>query len=61
MEKRYHFLENMHLRVINQFSEILKFLQIFWSNLVGAIGFLEVVEMDLILILLKGLEQNKIF
>ena len=30
----------------NQFSRILKFFQIFWSDLVGAIGVLEAVGMD---------------
>ena len=36
----------MHFLVKNQFSEILKFLRIVWSDLVGVIGFLEAVDMD---------------
>ena len=44
----------MHLGVKNQFSEILKFLRIFWSDLVGAIGFLEALGMDYLLILSRN-------
>ena len=36
----------MHFGVKNQFSGILKFLRIFWSDLVGAIGFLGAVDRD---------------
>ena len=44
----------MHFGVINQFSGILKFLRIFWSDLVGAIGFLEALGMDYLLILSRN-------
>ena len=44
----------MHFGVKNQFSGILKFLRIFWSNLVGAIGFLEALGMDYLLILSRN-------
>ena len=44
--KKNDFLKNMHFWVKNHFSGILKFLRIFWSDLVGAIGFLEAVGMD---------------
>ena len=39
-------LKNMHFWVKNRFSEILKFLRNFWSDLVASIGFLEAVDMD---------------
>ena len=42
-EKGSNFLKNLHFGVKNQFSEILKFLRIFWSDLVGAIGFWKLV------------------
>ena len=46
-KKRSDFLKNMYFGVKNHFSSgILKFLQIFWSDLVGAIGILEAVDMD---------------
>ena len=35
----------------NRFSGILKFLRIFWSDLDGAIGFFQAVDMDQLLIL----------
>ena len=38
----------------NQFSGILKFLRIFWSDLVCAIGFLEALGMDYLLILSRN-------
>ena len=41
-----NFLKNMHFGVKTQFSGILKFLRIFWSDVVGAIGFLEALGMD---------------
>ena len=44
----------MHFGVKNQFSGILKFLRIFWSDLVGAIGFLEALGMDYFLILSRN-------
>ena len=44
----------MHFGVKNQFSGILKFLRIFWSDLVGAIGFLEALGMDYLLILSRN-------
>ena len=47
------------------FSGILKFLQICWSDLFGAIGLLEAVAMDFVLILsrndFKGPSNAKIF
>ena len=46
MKKESKFLKNMHSGVKNQFSGILKFLQIFWSDHVGAVGFLEALGMD---------------
>ena len=46
MRKESIYLKNMHFGVKNQFSEILKFLRIFWSDLVGAIGFLDALGMD---------------
>ena len=49
-EKGSNFLKNMHFGVKIIF---LKFLRIFWSDLVGAIGFLEAVYMDKLLILSK--------
>ena len=47
------FLKYMHFGVKIQFSGILNFLRIFGSDLVGAIGFLEAVHMDKLLILSK--------
>ena len=44
----------MHFGVKNQLSGILKFLRIFWSDLVGAIGFLEALGMDYLLILSRN-------
>ena len=65
MKEESNFLKNMHFRVKNQFSGILKFLRIFWSDLVGAIGFLEALGMDYLLILsrndFKGLFNAIIF
>ena len=54
MKKESNFLKNMHFGVKNQFSGILKFLRIFWSDLVGAIGFLEALGMDYLLILSRN-------
>ena len=51
MEEKFDFLKNMHFVGKNYFSEILKFFKICWSDLVGAIGFMEAVEMDKLLIL----------
>ena len=51
MKEQSNFLKNMHFRIKNQFSGILKFLRIFWSDLVGAIGFLEALGMGYLLIL----------
>ena len=45
-EKMPDLLKNMHFWVKNRFSEILKFLQICWLDLVDSIGFLEAVDMD---------------
>ena len=45
-KKRSDFFKNMHFGVKIHFSGILKFLRTFWSDLVGAIGFLEAVDMD---------------
>ena len=45
IKKRFKFLKNMHFGVKNHSSEILKFLQISCSDLVGAIGVLEAVDM----------------
>ena len=45
-EKLINFLKNMHFGVKNQFSGILKFLRILWSDLVGAIDVLEALGMD---------------
>ena len=44
----------MHFGVKNQFSGILNFLRIFWSDLVGAIVFLEALGMDKLLILSRN-------
>ena len=44
----------MHFGVKNQFSRILKFLRIFWSDLVGAIDFTEAVDIDYPLILSRN-------
>ena len=44
----------MHFGVKNQFSGILKFLRIFWSDLVGAIGFLEALGMEYLLFLSRN-------
>ena len=54
MKKESNFLKNMHFGVKNQFLGILKFLLIFWSDLVGAIGFLEALGMDYLLILSRN-------
>ena len=54
MKKRTDFLKNMHYGVKNRFSGILKFLRIFWSDLVGIIGFLDAVDMDKLLILSRN-------
>ena len=54
MKEESSFLKNMHFGVKNQFSGILKFLRIFWSDLVGAIGFLEALGMDYLLILSRS-------
>ena len=51
MKEESNFLKNMHFGVKNQFSGILKFLRIFWSDLIAAIGFLEALGMDYLLIL----------
>ena len=55
-EKRFDFLKNMHFGVKNHFLRILQFLQICWSDLVGAIGVLKAVDMDL----LRALARKKI-
>ena len=47
-------MKNMHFEVETQFSGILKFLRIFWSNLVGAIDFLKAIGMDYLLILSRN-------
>ena len=44
----------MHFGVKNQFSGILKFLRILWSDLVGPISFLEALGMDYLLILSRN-------
>ena len=44
----------MHFGIKNNFSGILIFLKIFLSDLVGAIGFLEAVDMDLLPILSRN-------
>ena len=54
MKEQSNFLKNMHFGVKNQFSGILKFLRIFWSDLVAAIGFLEALGMDYLLILSRN-------
>ena len=54
MKEESNFLKNMHFWVKNQFSGILTFLQTFWSDLVGAIGFLEALGMDYLLILSRN-------
>ena len=54
MKKESNFLKSMYFGVKNQFSGILKFLRIFWSDLVGAIGFLEALGIDLLLILSRN-------
>ena len=54
MKKESNFLKNMHFGVKYQFSGILKFLRIFWSDLVGDIGFLDALGMDLLLILSRN-------
>ena len=46
MKKGSNVLKNMHFGVKNQFSVIFKFLRIFWSDLVGAIGVLEAVDIN---------------
>ena len=51
MKEESNFLTNMHFGVKNQFSGILQFLRVFWSDLVGAIGFLEALGIDYLLIL----------
>ena len=52
MKKESNFLKNIGVK--NQFSGILKFLRIFWSDLVGAIGFLEALGMEYLLILSRN-------
>ena len=52
-EKSSDFLKNMHFGIIFFFQEF-SFLQICWSDLVGAIGSLEAVDMDLLLILSRN-------
>ena len=52
MKEESNFLKNMHFGVKNQFSGILKFLRIFWSDLVGV--FLEALGMDYLLILSRN-------
>ena len=54
MKEESNFLKNMHFGVKNQFSGILKFLRIFWSDLVGAIGFSEALGIDYLLILSRN-------
>ena len=54
MKKESNFLKNMHFGVKNQFSGILKYLRIFWSDLAGAIGFLEDLCIDYLLILSRN-------
>ena len=54
MKNESNFLKSMHFGVKNQFSGILKFLRIFWSDLVGAIGSLEALGMDYMLILSRN-------
>ena len=54
MEEESNFLKNVHFGVKNQFSGILKFLRIFWSDLVGVIGFLEALGIDYLLILSRN-------
>ena len=54
MKKESFFLKNMHFGVKHQFSGVLKFLRIFWSDIVGAIGFLEALGMDYLLILSRN-------
>ena len=54
MKEESNFLKSMHFGVKNQFSGILKFLRIFWSDLVGAIGFLEALGMNKLLILSRN-------
>ena len=54
MKEEPNFLKNMHFGVKNQFSGILKFLRIFWSGLVDAIGFLKAHGMDYLLILSRN-------
>ena len=47
-------LKNMHVWVINRFSEILKFLRIYRSDIIDSIGFLVAVDMDLLPILSRN-------
>ena len=54
MKQESYFLKNMYFGVKNQFSGILKFPRIFWSDLVGAICFLEALGMDYLLILSRN-------
>ena len=54
MKEESNFLKNMHFWVKNQFSGILKFLRIFWPDLVGAISFLEALGIDYLLILSRN-------
>ena len=44
----------MHFGVKKFFSGILKYPQIFWPDLVAAIGFVEAVDMDLLLVLSRN-------
>ena len=59
MKEESNFLKNMHFGVKNQFSGILKFLRIFWSDLVGAIGFLEALGMDYMYLLILSRNDFK--
>ena len=54
MKKESYFLKDMPFGVKIQFSGLLKFLRIFWSDLVGAIGFLEARGMGYLLILSRN-------
>ena len=53
MKEESNFVKNVHFGVKNQFSGILKFRRIFWSDLVGTIGFLEALGMDYFLLILS--------
>ena len=43
MKKMSDLLKNMHFRVKNRFSEILKLLRICWTDLIDSIGFLRLL------------------